>query len=343
MSSRPKLTIKKRRKPSVIKSDNSSSSSSSSEIEQNSYSQKTQKSKNEYKPSSPKKYKKSTEKLSVPNLPNYPTKNIYKPELFIDNVIDIKRFKCGLCERICENPRYQYCGCSQIYCKDCLNIYYERYHHQCPKCQKETKELIPEKSCFESLNNLKMKCINENLKCPWTGLYIDYKHHIMNDCLKEIINCPNKGCIIKMRREGIQKHKNKCEYRLTLCRDCLSQITVSEKKIHKNYCPKAKIMCPQGCGESIEREDFTNHKKKCKNSNISCPYKSFGCRDKYPRNQKDERMVTDVHKHLDLTAKVILELQKKINDMQKEINELKNNKVDKKDNENNNIILNMSI
>ena len=353
MSSRPKLTIRKKRKNSVIKSDESSSSNSSgsNSSKKEEMSQKSKKSQNKQKKqkklNSPKKNKKSNGKKSIQKLPTYPTKNLYLPHLLINNLEYIERFKCGLCERICENPRYQYCGCNQVYCEQCLNIYYESYNHQCPKCQKETKELIPARNFFESLNNLKMKC--NNIDCPWNGIYKDYKKHIMNECPKEIINCPNKGCIIKMKREDIQKHKTKCEYRVIFCKECLAQIIYSEKKTHKNFCPRAKIPCPQGCEELIEREDVSKHKKVCKYSDVHCPYKLFGCKDKYPKNQRNERLVTDVYKHLDLTANVILELKKKINVMEKEIIELKKNKSDIKyennnkdiiNNGNNNIIIN---
>jgi hypothetical protein len=316
MSSRPKLSIKKRQKP---KSSNSSGSSEESELN---YKNKPQ------KVLSPQKVKKSDGKKSLQKIPNFPIKNIYHPNLFINNLDNIKRFKCGLCKCICENPKYQYCGCNQAYCKKCLNFYYECYENQCPKCRKETKELEPQSNYYESLYNLNMKCVNYNLKCLWTGKYKDYKDHINNQCPKETINCPNKGCVIKLKREEMNKHINKCEYHNTYCNKCLTKMTLLEKKTHKSFCPREEIECPQGCGESFEREDFSMHKKKCPNTEISCPYKSFGCKDKYPRNKRDERLMKDAYKHLDLTANIILDLKKKISKMEKEIDQLKNKPVD---------------
>ena len=316
MSNRPKLTIRKRQKQK-------SSISSSSEEDELNYKNKSKK-----ELVFPQKMKKSNNKKSAQKIPNFSIKNIFHQNLFINNLDFIERFKCGLCNCICENPKYQYCGCNYAFCKKCLNFYYECYENQCPKCGKETKELEPPPNYYESLYNLNMKCANYNSKCPWTGKYKDYKDHINNQCPKEIINCPNKGCVIKLKREEMDKHINKCEYNYTYCKKCLTKMTLLEKKTHISFCPRAEIECPQGCGETFEREDFSIHKKKCLNTEISCPYKSFGCNDKYPRNKRDERLIKDTNKHLDLIANIVLELKKTISKMEKEIDQLKNKPAD---------------
>lgn len=262
----------------------------------------------------------------------FPNKSIYEPQLFIDNIEDLKRYECGLCERICFNPRYQNCGCDQVFCKECLDIFYDRYHNQCPKCQRVAKELIPPDTFFEKLMKLKMICRNNKYQCQWSGIYKNYKDHIEKECPKEIINCPYKGCVIKLRREEMPYHVEKCEYRDYLCPKCLTKMPFFEKKTHKNFCPRAEILCPQNCGELIEREDFSRHKKECINSEIHCPYKVFGCKDKYQRNIKDERLVKDAHKHLDLTFKIILDLQKKVNQLEKTIQDMKSNNINREDN-----------
>ena len=121
----------------------------------------------------------------------FPNKSIYEPQLFIDNIEDLKRYECGLCERICFNPRYQNCGCDQVFCKDCLDIFYDRYHNQCPKCQRVAKELIPPDTFFEKLMKLKMICRNNKYQCQWSGIYKNYKDHIEKECPKEIIDLLN--------------------------------------------------------------------------------------------------------------------------------------------------------
>ena len=255
----------------------------------------------------------------------FPSKNIYYPELFINNIEDIQRFKCGLCECICEDPIYQYCGCHQLYCKRCLEFDYESFNNQCPKCQKETKELIPTEKLRETLMNLKMRCGNYKSKCNWIGLCKDYKEHITKNCPKEIINCQNKDCVIKLPREEMPIHEQKCEYRGYICKDCLEKMEYFRKKSHKNFCKKGEIICPLGCGEIIKREDSSLHKTVCIFSEMHCPFKIFGCKDKFVRNEKETRLKGDVWKHLTLTAKCALDLKDKVNKLEKTIEEMKKN------------------
>ena len=328
MASRHKGSCVKKRKSIVLEklsdnSDNTNSKENESQIKQKKG--KKIRSKIANSSSNNNKNENCIEKRSK----HFPIKNIYEPQLFINNLEELERYKCGLCENICFNPRYQYCPCDQVYCKECLDIYYDCYHNQCPKCQRVTKELIPKETFFEKLMKLKMICRNHIYQCQWSGIYENYKNHIENECPKETINCPNRGCAIKLRREEMPYHVQKCEYREFICSKCLTKMAYIEKKTHKNFCPRAEILCPQNCGAYIEREDFSDHKKICKNSDIHCPYKVFGCKDKYQRNKKDERLVQDTSKHLDLTFKIILDLQKKVNQLEKTIQEMKNNYANK--------------
>ena len=306
MAAKNKASILKKRKSIILEklSDNSNNNNNSDK-DQNSKSLKK-------KMRSRQQLKIHEENNQEKKLNNFPTKNIFHPKLFFNDEEFLKRFKCGLCEYICENPRFQYCGCEQVYCQKCLKIYYDCYHNQCPKCQNETKELIPFDNYVESLMNLKMKCSNYTMNCNWVGLYKDYKEHITENCPKEIINCPKKDCIYKLPREDMPNHISRCEYRDYICRDCLTKMPFFQKRTHKNYCPKAKMICPQGCGEIIEREEISEHKKECMNSEISCPFKIFGCPDKFQRCVKDERLSKDTSKHLHLTAKVVFELKNQI-------------------------------
>jgi hypothetical protein len=169
-----------------------------------------------------------------------------------------------------------------------------------------------------------MICHNYRNQCPWNGIYRDYKNHIEKECPKEIINCPNKDCVVKLLREEMDKHLPKCDYREFFCRDCLEKFPYCDKKVHKNFCRRALVQCPQKCGEFFERENYSEHKRVCKNSDIHCPYKVFGCKDKFQRNQTNERLTKDVSKHLDLTVKMVLDLQKKVNRMEKIIEDMKN-------------------
>jgi hypothetical protein len=258
--------------------------------------------------------------------PAFPIKNIYQPQLFINNNDFMDRFKCGLCENICEEPRYQYCGCEQVYCKKCLDFYYDVFHHRCPRCQKETKELEPTETFKNSILNLNMKCKNYDINCQWIGKFKDYKDHIEKNCLKEIINCPNKGCVIKLPRENMQCHLPKCQYCECICEKCQMKLIVMERNVHKNFCPKEKIPCPKACGTLIERDSLFEHESICPNSFIDCPYKDLGCNDKYINKEKEQKLFNDSSKHLDLAINKIRNLEGELQELKKKIKELENDK-----------------
>ena len=187
MASRHKGSCVKKRKSIVLEklsdnSDNTNSKENESQIKQKKG--KKIRSKIANSSSNNNKNENCIEKRSK----HFPIKNIYEPQLFINNLEELERYKCGLCENICFNPRYQYCPCDQVYCKECLDIYYDCYHNQCPKCQRVTKELIPKETFFEKLMKLKMICRNHIYQCQWSGIYENYKNHIENECPKETIN-----------------------------------------------------------------------------------------------------------------------------------------------------------
>ena len=269
---------------------------------------------------------KSEEKRSVyprrprnKKFPFFPIKNIYQPELFQNNLEHIERFICGICECICDNPRYQYCGCNKPFCQKCLSFYYNYDHHRCPECKKETKELIPKETFNESILNLNMVCKNRVDFCTWTGKFKDYKEHLTNYCPKEYINCPNKNCVVKLLREQMPEHLSKCEFVENVCDKCQMKYTSKNKEEHKNVCPKEIIKCQKGCEAFMERKDIKKHKDNCPNEIIECPYKDLGCDDKFMRKDIKSRRDNDKEKHLYLAIDIVRELKKENSELKKEI------------------------
>ena len=261
----------------------------------------------------------------IKKFPNFPIKNIYSPELFLEQEY-IEKFICGICENVCDDPVMQLCGCEQMYCRKCLLFYYDNYHHKCPECKKETKEPTAITAVGVIIKLKKMKCKNYTLDCTWQGQCRDYKKHIANDCPKEIINCPNKGCIFKLRREDMDEHLEKCEYREIICSKCNLKIPINQSESHKEVCIKEKILCPQNCGEIIERGDINLHKKSCICSLMECPYTFLGCKHTFIKKDKEKFLNEFMSFHLDLAVKKIFELEnlkEKIQIYENEIKELK--------------------
>ena len=166
--------------------------------------------------------------------PNFPIKNIYLPELFLDQEY-IDQLKCGICENICDDPVIPCCGCDKMFCKKCLLFYYDNNHNECPECKKASKD-FSKVSALDTIIKLKMmKCINYKENCTWKGKFSDYKEHITNKCPKEIINCPFKGCIIKLRREEMDNHMKDCNILEIVYDKCKLKISKKEIDIIKIF------------------------------------------------------------------------------------------------------------
>lgn len=262
--------------------------------------------------------------------PNYPIKNIFLPELFLEQEY-LEQFKCGICENICDEPVIPCCGCDKLFCRKCLLFYYENNHNECPECKKVTRDFSKVSAVDTIIKLKKMKCINYTENCTWQGKCLEYRDHITKQCPKEIINCPYKGCIIKLKREEMENHMKNCELIEIICDKCKLKIPKSEKDEHKSICLKELILCPQGCKNIIERGDFNLHKQNCSCSTISCPFSLFGCEDQFQKKEKELRLKQDMEKHLNLTMDKILtlvddikQLNQKVQNMENEIVELKN-------------------
>ena len=254
--------------------------------------------------------------------PNYPIKNIFLPELFLEQEY-LEKFICGICENVCDDPVVQCCGCEQLFCRKCLLFYYDNNNRECPECKQITKEPIKVPAADITIKLKKMKCINYNVNCTWQGKCKEYKEHIEKKCPKEIINCPYKGCIIKLKREEMDKHMLNCDYVEINCEKCKLKISKNERDTHKEVCLKEKIKCPQGCEEIIERGDFNLHKQNCIYSIISCPFNFLGCPDKFQRKENNFRLSKDLEKHLDLINEKISNFEETIKELKEENQKLK--------------------
>ena len=263
--------------------------------------------------------------------PNYPIKNIFLPELFLDQEY-LDKYICGICENVCDDPVYQCCGCKQIFCRKCLFFYYDNNNRECPECKQISKEPISFEAIDITIKRKKMKCINYTANCTWIGDCKDYKEHITKICPKDIINCPYKGCIIKLKREEMKEHMEKCEYIEIFCEKCKLKIYKNQENIHKETCLKEKINCPQGCEEIIERGDINLHKQNCIYSIINCPYNFVGCSDKFIRKEKDIRLHQDMEKHFNLVKSKFANLEEKIKELKEDNQKLKNENIELKKN-----------
>lgn len=102
-------------------------------------------------------------------------------------------FVCPICELVMKNPNQ--CTNGHLFCLDCLHEWL-RIREECPTC----KCLVTQNGSGKPSQNLfarnvigKLQC-RCSLGCAWTGTLEELQSHIHNDCVEEIVLCPNVDC-----------------------------------------------------------------------------------------------------------------------------------------------------
>ena len=80
--------------------------------------------------------------------------------------------------------------------------------------------------------------------------------------------------------------------------------------------------CPNGCKLYVKRKDLKFHNGECPCVQVSCPYRVFGCGDRFLRGIKEQKMKDDAYIHLALLAKHQSELTKRFIEIEKKIDEI---------------------
>lgn len=109
-----------------------------------------------------------------------------------------------------------------MFCNKGLNVYFEYKKSRCPIYDKKILDFLPLKLFEENIFDLNLRCVNYKL-CQWKILLINHKEHL-NICPKEIINCPNRKYIIKLRRKDMDKHLIICEYKKVRLQNCKTKL-----------------------------------------------------------------------------------------------------------------------
>lgn len=278
--------------------------------------------------------------------PNFPIKSIFIPDLFLDKN-SIQNYLCGLCENVCDDPvRAGGCKCGKIFCKNCLNFYYNNRKKECPLCNKYTNgEMTEAQKENIFIKSQKMRCVNYKENCPWEDICGKYKEHIEILCHEEIENCPNKihGCVLKLKRKNILEHLGKCEYVYISCEKCGIQFPEKEKNSHKLVCENEVVNCPYNCGNLIMRKNLEKHKTNCDFCMIKCPYNSIGCNDEFKKKDEKKRLNDERDRHMNLLKERILFLESNFSKYEQQIKKMEEDIQFLKSNNTNNVINNINI
>eukprot|EP01084_Bolivina_argentea_P019324 35940_1 len=120
---------------------------------------------------------------------------IHEPELFLEKNYS-EDFICVICQCICNTPYDIGCKNGHIYCKTCLNAFFEEATHgKCPQCQDNVNRYGTRINHFALRLLLKLRilcpfsatqCHDEKqidmYQCEWIGCYSDIIEHLKSKC-----------------------------------------------------------------------------------------------------------------------------------------------------------------
>jgi hypothetical protein len=175
------------------------------------------------------------------------------------------------------------------------------------------------KSVRSEINQLKVKCSKHGEGCEWIGELGALKTHLESEkgCGFVVVSCPNvnEGCPIVVMRKKLEHHSRyECYFRPYQCEYCgvkgtYQEITGKSSKwqprhigaqCHYDECPAYPLACRNNCGASgIKRRDMDDHRSKCPQELVECPFTEAGCTDHaLHRHQLDSHLASNQQRHL---------------------------------------------
>lgn len=164
----------------------------------------------------------------------------------------------------------------------------------------------------KDFQEIKVKCVNHQLGCDWTGELRALEEHMKDCCMYNMTPCTNKclgsdGEEYMCMRKDLEKHLKECQKRRYKCCHCEEEGAFDERTTtHLQNCPEVPTTCPnEGCNEEIPAKRIKLHlSEDCPFTVKTCKYESIGCTAKVPRKDLDTHQ-NDDKLHMLITMKTV--------------------------------------
>lgn len=155
---------------------------------------------------------------------------------------DLNRFEgevdqdlvCLYCGKVFEDPVTVKCG--HTFCKLCFQKALSKKKTDCPKCdrdltsgeaQQATSDLV------EKLGKLTIHCEHQQLGCETVVPFEELSNHMGTECAFRLERCEHKGCDERVVHVGLEKHMEKCDYRIVECKVCKVCLPYKDMPAHQ--------------------------------------------------------------------------------------------------------------
>ena len=208
----------------------------------------------------------------------------------------LDELKCPICLELVCDPLQTSCG--HIFCGKCIT--------ETQTCPVDREQFTFHKDNYNDRRvcNFKVKCPNKRRGCQWQGDLGGATRHTDVNCDYQIVECDNKGCVVKMERRHLVHHKNnECPQRMTKCPHCSKEDTLhnlKERKTHYTICDDMPLPCPSGCGRrGLVRRNMAQHlSTECLEELVACTYVIAGCQEVVKRKDLQQHL-QEKDQHID--------------------------------------------
>ena len=209
---------------------------------------------------------------------------------------------CSICLLVLREPRLTSC-CGQNFCRRCIEKV-KLDGKACPLCNDADFIAVCNKSLGESLNNYEVYCGHRGEGCEWSGKLVELDTHLSRACLHADVGC-SFNCGTLSKRCNISAHEASCHLRPSICCYC-GDPGVYEDILNKHWpvCPKYPTLCPNRCGDTLERCHLAHHLDNiCSLSPSDCEFSQAGCGVRPARGEVPSHLAADLIPHLSLVNK----------------------------------------
>jgi WD40 repeat protein len=221
----------------------------------------------------------------------------HEKEIFLDQK-EAEKYICAFCTAVIKDAVETKCG--HLFCDSCMKESLKRHNYKCPIDNKFVMEHMIHPAYFirRELNNLEVKCINNEKGCEWKGSLIKIPTH-EEICLYKEEKCAL--CSMKMFKKDIKTHNDdECKYRSVRCDKCEKRVLfLTLEKHYESICDVTIVTCKNNCGiEDMKRSEMIIHiEKHCPNEIVDCIWSSFGCKFREKRSLMKKHAYDDEKIH----------------------------------------------
>ncbi|KPP69926.1 TNF receptor-associated factor 6-like [Scleropages formosus] len=204
------------------------------------------------------------------------------------------KYECPICLMALRAAVQTPCG--HRFCRGCIEKSLRDAGQKCPV----DNEVLLEEQLFPD-NFAKREILSLTVRCPNTGCNhkMELRHleaHVVQ-CQFTTVQCPL--CQNDVWKSQLEEHTSlHCPRRPVSCPDCMHPYVYEESKLHEQQCPLAYVVCNY-CSMELIRDQLASHcDLDCLKAPVACPFSSFGCQERMPRNDLAQHMQEFTQMHM---------------------------------------------